>query len=48
MKGFVACAKESGFYFQCNANSLEGLNGLKRPPWLQRMDRSRQEQTGGK
>lgn len=31
MEGFGTCAKESGFYSQCNATFLEGLNGWKRP-----------------
>lgn len=43
MEGLVAHAKESRFYFQLNTNSLEGLNGLKRPLPLERMDRGKQE-----
>ena len=38
MKGLVAHAKDSGLNFQCNANYLEGLNSLKRPLQLQRME----------
>lgn len=34
MKGLVALAKECGFDFQRNANSLKGPNTLKRPPRL--------------
>lgn len=51
MEGLGAPAKESRFHFQLNTNSLEGLNGLKRPLQLQRMDRGRQEfgeQSSGK